>query len=92
MLNTHSTRSQVFCCNSCGAPVALEQINPDDLAYVCQSRACGRTVHVDCPEGLRVAPGTNAVTRAFHAGADAVLDTIERKLAQRRAAQLQQAA
>lgn len=48
------TTSHAFCCNSCGAPVSLALINADDLAYVCQNPACGRTVSVDCPEALQV--------------------------------------
>jgi hypothetical protein len=51
---THPTTSERFACSTCGAPVALLPINPDDLAYVCQKAACGRAVSVDCPEALAI--------------------------------------
>ena len=46
--------SQHFVCNSCGADVSLEQINQDDMAYVCSNAHCQRTVSVDTPEALRI--------------------------------------
>lgn len=46
--------SQHFTCNSCGSDVSLEQINADDLAYVCSNARCQRTVSVDTPEALRL--------------------------------------
>lgn len=46
--------SQHFTCNSCGADVSLEQINQEDLAYVCSNARCQRTISVDCPEALRL--------------------------------------
>jgi hypothetical protein len=88
----HLITSAVFCCNSCGAPVALEQINSDDLAYVCQNRSCGRSVHVDCPEGLRVVEGESVIAKVQRETFDATLTLIERKLVERRASVLQLAA
>jgi hypothetical protein len=58
------TTSQPFCCNTCGAAIALELINADDLAYVCQNRRCQRVVSVDCPEALHVRETLELPTRA----------------------------
>lgn len=46
--------SEVFICRECGADVALDVLPGGDLAYTCISERCGKTVHVDCPEGLEV--------------------------------------
>ena len=46
--------SDVFCCAICGEQVALVVLMGDILAYECQARRCGKTVHVDIPEALAV--------------------------------------
>lgn len=41
-----------FCCNTCGADVALELSQGGELYYQCQNPKCKRAVSVDCPEAL----------------------------------------
>lgn len=52
MVTSNDTTSQHFCCNTCGAAVALVELPGGDLAYECQNARCCRTVSVDCPEAL----------------------------------------
>lgn len=54
MLNLNSTTSRVFCCTSCGAPVALVVQLGGDVTYQCQNACCQRVISVDCPEALQV--------------------------------------
>jgi hypothetical protein len=55
--------SQVFCCNSCGAAVALVEQLGGDLTYECQNRRCQKVVSVDCPEALHVRETLELPTR-----------------------------
>lgn len=64
MTTSVSTTSEVFVCNSCLAPVSLQLINSDDLAYCCTNAKCGRAVHVDCPQGLALAEDAALVLHA----------------------------
>src|SRR4051812_28468567 len=49
-----TTVSAIFCCAVCEDSVDLIVLPGGDLAYECVSPTCGKTVHVDCPEGLKI--------------------------------------
>ena len=76
MLNPNSTTPRGFCCNTCGAPVAMELINADDLVYQCQNRQCQRSVSIDCPEALQVREVAQVTAHATFDTLCAAFDTV----------------
>lgn len=51
----HSTMiSEVFICRECHSDVEMHVLEGGDIAHTCVNPRCGKTVNVDCPEGLEI--------------------------------------
>ncbi len=56
--------SEIYCCQTCYAPVALTETPAQEMIYECQNPRCRRCVHVDCYEALAL---VEDVTLILHA-------------------------